>query len=235
MHKVKQLLFEKLDIAVHSKVKSNVIQPTMVERKPTQNNRAIHKGFNQIVALGTSTGGPRALQQVISMIPTAFPAPILIVQHMPPKFTKSLALRLDSLSKIRVVEAEDESIVTSGTAYIAPGGWHMTLVKNGTKYQIRLTKEELRSGHRPSVDTMFESLVPYHELERHIVIMTGMGSDGAKGMNILIEAGVTSTIVEAEESCVVYGMPRAALELNQVDYVLPLEEISSKLIELVQS
>ncbi|HEY0826914.1 MAG TPA: CheB methylesterase domain-containing protein [Bacilli bacterium] len=191
--------------------------------------------FQHLVAIGTSTGGPRALQQLITRLPESFLAPILIVQHMPPKFTKSLALRLDSLSKIKVVEAEDESIITSGTAYIAPGGWHMTLVKKGAQYQIRLSKEELRSGHRPSVDTMFESLVPHHELERHIVIMTGMGSDGAKGMSVLIESGVSSTIVEAEESCVVYGMPRAAVELNQVDYVLPLEEISSKLIELVQS
>lgn len=191
--------------------------------------------FRHIVAIGTSTGGPKALQQLITKLPESFLAPILIVQHMPPKFTKSLALRLDSLSKIRVVEAEDESIVTSGTAYIAPGGWHMMLVKKGANYQIRLSNEEMRSGHRPSVDTLFESLIPYHELERHIVIMTGMGSDGAKGMNLLIKAGVKSTIVEAEESCVVYGMPRATLELNQVDYVLPLEEISRKLIELVQS
>ncbi|QGQ96249.1 chemotaxis response regulator protein-glutamate methylesterase [Paenibacillus psychroresistens] len=231
LHKVKQLLFEKLDIAVHSKVKNNVIQPSILERKPTSVNRSIHKGFNQIVALGTSTGGPRALQQVISMIPEAFPAPIVIVQHMPPNFTKSLAQRLDAISNIRVVEAEDGMPLEASTAYIAPGGFHMTIYKDGLKnFCLRTSKEDPRSGHRPSVDMMFESLIPFTELKKYVVLMTGMGSDGAKGMLALKRAGAVSTIAESEETCIVYGMPRAAVELLCVDHILPQQKIAEQLI-----
>jgi two-component system chemotaxis response regulator CheB len=231
MHKVKNLLFDKLDIAVLSKVKNNVIQTSFVERKATQTNRVIHKGFNQIVALGTSTGGPRALQQVISMIPEAFPAPIVIVQHMPPNFTNSLARRLDAISNIRVVEAEDGMPLETSTAYIAPGGLHMTIYKDSLKnFCIRTSKEDPRSGHRPSVDMMFESLIPFTELKKYVVLMTGMGSDGAKGMLALKKAGAVSTIAESEETCIVYGMPRAAVELLCVDHILPQQKIAEQLI-----
>ena len=116
-------------------------------------------------------------------IPAGFPAPILIVQHMPPNFTKSLAQRLNDISQIRVVEAADGDVLQTATAYVAPGGWHMIVYKDPNRtYKIRLTKDEPVSGHRPSVDVMFESLLGMNELKRHIVLMTGMGSDGAKGM-----------------------------------------------------
>jgi two-component system chemotaxis response regulator CheB len=231
MHKVKHLLYEKLNIAISSNVKNNVVQPSLVERKALQNKRSIHKGFNQIVALGTSTGGPRALQQVISMIPEAFPAPIVIVQHMPPNFTKSLAQRLDAISNIRVVEAEDGMPLEVSTAYIAPGGYHMTIYKDSQKnFCLRTSKEDPRSGHRPSVDMMFESLIPFTELKRIVVLMTGMGSDGAKGMQALKRAGAVSTIAESEETCIVYGMPRAAIELLCVDHILPQQKIAEQLV-----
>lgn len=109
----------------------------------------------------------------------------------------------------------------------------MKLVKEAAEYRLRLTDEEPRCGHRPSVDTLYESLLPFKELKKHIVLMTGMGSDGANGMKALKEAGAESTIAEAEQTCIVYGMPRVAVELNSVDYVLPLHEISHKLINLV--
>jgi two-component system chemotaxis response regulator CheB len=230
MHKIKLLLFEKLDIAVQSKVKNNALFTNTAEQRATRSKSVSRTGFNQIVALGTSTGGPRALQQVVSQIPEAFPAPIVIVQHMPPNFTKSLAQRLDAVSNIRVVEAEDGLPLESSSAYIAPGGFHMTLVKEGMRFCLRLSKEDPRGGHRPSVDTLFESLVPFTELKKYVVIMTGMGSDGAKGMQALKNAGAMATIVEAEETCVVYGMPRAAVELNCVDYILPQQQIADKLI-----
>lgn len=189
--------------------------------------------FKHLVAIGTSTGGPRALHEVVCSLPGDFPAPVLIVQHMPPKFTKSLAQRLDSFSALKVVEAEQGMRVSTGYVYIAPGGYHMELAKDISGYAIQLTEAPQRNGHRPSVDVMFESLLPFKELERHAVIMTGMGSDGAKGMKSLAEHGAASTIAEAEETCVVYGMPRSAVECGAAKTVLPLQGIASKLVSAV--
>jgi two-component system chemotaxis response regulator CheB len=242
LQKVKHLLIEKLKIASQTKVFQykkpiNRVPSQTVTKQPKAKKayKSMPKtSFDQLVAIGTSTGGPRALQKVITELPANFPAPLLIVQHMPPNFTKSLAQRLDSLSAIQVVEAEDGQLIESGVAYIAPGGWHMKLnqIHKG-QYHIQLTNEEPRSGHRPSVDVMYESLLPHQELKKHIVIMTGMGSDGAKAMKALYNLGVESTIAESEETCIVFGMPRSAIELKSVDYVLPLQEIAGKLISLV--
>lgn len=193
------------------------------------------KGLRKLVAVGCSTGGPRALKTFLENIPADFPAPIVIVQHMPPNFTKSLAQRLNSFSPLEVSEAEHGMILRPGAAYIAPGGFHLKVVPaSGGQYAIELTNEESRNGHRPSVDTMFESLLPLTTLERHAVIMTGMGSDGAKMMKALYDTGVTSTFAESEETCVVYGMPRSAVELKCVKYVLPLQEIAPRLVQSVK-
>jgi Chemotaxis response regulator containing a CheY-like receiver domain and a methylesterase domain len=191
-------------------------------------------GFRHIIAVGTSTGGPRALHRLLSELPGDLPAPVLIVQHMPPKFTYSLAQRLNSLSALTVKEAEDGEAVRPGFAYIAPGGRHMRLAASGSRYVIRLTDEPQRNGHRPSVDILFESLVPFGELVRHAVIMTGMGSDGAKGMRALSDAGAVTTIAEAEETCIVFGMPRSAIEEGAVSLVLPLHDIPARLTEAVR-
>lgn len=196
---------------------------------------SIHTKFTDLVAIGTSTGGPKALKAVLEKIPSNFPAPIVIVQHMPANFTKSLAQRLDSLCSLNVEEAEEGMELLSGTAYIAPGGFHMNVIigKDG-RYKITLSKQELRNGHRPSVDVLYESLLPLQTLKRHIVLLTGMGSDGAKVMKRLYDAGVTSTLAESEETCVVYGMPRSAIELKCVSHVLPLHEIGPKLVQVVK-
>jgi two-component system chemotaxis response regulator CheB len=200
--------------------------------KPAAANAA--SGFRHIVAIGTSTGGPRALHRLLSELPGDLPAPILIVQHMPPKFTHSLAQRLNSLSSLKVKEAEDGETVRPGVAYIAPGGRHMELAFDGSKYVIRLTDAPQRNGHRPSVDVLFESLVPFSELARHAVILTGMGSDGARGMRQLADHGAVTTIAEAEETCVVFGMPRSAIEEGAASIVLPLHEIPARLTEAVR-
>lgn len=189
--------------------------------------------FRHIVAIGTSTGGPRALHEVICSLPAGFPAPVLVVQHMPPRFTKSLAQRLDTFSSLKVVEAEHGMRAATGTVYIAPGGHHMELARDSLGYWIKLGDQAQRNGHRPSVDVMFESLAPLTELSRHAVIMTGMGSDGAKGMKLLAECGAASTIAESEETCVVYGMPRSAVEGGFVQSVLPLQQIASRLANAV--
>ena len=190
--------------------------------------------LTQLVAIGTSTGGPRALQKVLLALPKTFPAPILIVQHMPPKFTRSLAERLDSMAEISIVEAADGMRLEKGVAYIAPGGFHLTVERDSGGYRTRVSGGELRSGHRPSVDVLFESLVPLQELKRHAVLMTGMGSDGAKGMLALTRSGAVSAIAEAEETCVVYGMPRAAVQLQCVTHILPLHDIPVKLMQLIE-
>lgn len=193
------------------------------------------KGLRKLVAVGCSTGGPRALKTFLENIPADFPAPIVIVQHMPPNFTKSLAQRLNTFSPLEVAEAEHGMILRQGAAYIAPGGYHLKVVPAaGGQYAIELTTEEARNGHRPSVDTLYESLLPLTDLERHAVIMTGMGSDGARMMKALHDSGVTSTFAENEETCVVYGMPRSAVELQCVKYVLPLQEIAPRLVQAVK-
>lgn len=201
-----------------------------------------HKGaggpegsVNKLVAIGCSTGGPRALKTLLEQLPGDLPAPVIIVQHMPPNFTRSLAQRLNTFSELHVVEAEEGMVLRKGTAYIAPGGFHVKVNKTADgRFTIKLTEEEPVNGHRPSVDTMFESLLPYTSLQRHLVLLTGMGSDGARMMKKLYEAGVTSTFAENEETCVVYGMPRSAVELQCVRHLLPLQEIAPKLVQAVK-
>ncbi|SPY17384.1 protein-glutamate methylesterase [Paenibacillus polymyxa] len=198
--------------------------------------KGVHtSSFRKLVAVGCSTGGPRALKTLLERIPGDFPAPIVIVQHMPPNFTRSLAQRLNTLSPLRVVEAEQGMTLETGTAYIAPGGYQLRIVPGaGGKYTVSLKMEEARNGHRPSVDTMFESLLSLTALERHLVLLTGMGSDGAKMMKKLYDAGVQSTFAENEETCVVYGMPRSAVELKCVRHLLPMQEIAPKLVQVVK-
>ncbi|WP_054958687.1 protein-glutamate methylesterase/protein-glutamine glutaminase [Paenibacillus dakarensis] len=213
------------DVGNHSVVK---------ERDERLHKRAQDSDINQIVAVGCSTGGPRALKTLLENIPADFPAPIVIVQHMPPNFTKSLAQRLDSFSALDVKEAQDGMLLKPGAAYVAPGGRHMTVSQavNG-QYQIAIRDGELCNGHRPSVDVLFESLLPLTSLKRHVVLMTGMGSDGARMMRKLYDSGVTSTFAESEETCVVYGMPRSAVELGCVRYSLPLHSMAGKLVQAV--
>ncbi|GAA3406615.1 chemotaxis response regulator protein-glutamate methylesterase [Paenibacillus hodogayensis] len=246
LFKVKSLLLDKLAIAVMTRMaRPQPVRPTppVANVRPTPSFPAAKPKeltingsggrVERLVAIGTSTGGPRALQQVISALPAELPAPVLVVQHMPPNFTKSLATRLDSTSAIKVVEAANGDRLRNGVVYIAPGGWHMIVKRDDMGYRVCLTKDEPRSGHRPSVDMLFESLLPFRELKRHIVLMTGMGSDGARGMQALKQAGALTTIAESSETCVVYGMPRAAVELSCVTHELPLYRIAAKLTELV--
>jgi two-component system, chemotaxis family, protein-glutamate methylesterase/glutaminase len=224
------------EVAAKRPGKAQLISEKPVQAIPTAAivNKA-STAFTQIVAIGTSTGGPRALHEVLTGIPADFPAPILVVQHMPPKFTHSLAQRLDNFCNIQVREAVDGEFVETATAYVAPGGRHMTLGNevNG-KYRIKLSDEGPRGGHMPSVDVMFESLLGHQQLKRHVVLMTGMGSDGAKGMKALQVDGAVTTIAEAEQTCVVYGMPRSAVELGAASHVIPLQAIASLLVQEVK-
>ncbi|CAM3749980.1 protein-glutamate methylesterase/protein-glutamine glutaminase [Alkalicoccus chagannorensis] len=184
-----------------------------------------------IVAVGTSTGGPKALQKLLTKLPSSFPYPILIVQHMPKGFTKSLSERLDQLSAIHVKEAEDGEIARAGTAYIAPGGRHLTVRKTGTSAALRLTEDPPVRGHRPSVDVMFNSLAEQGCKRVIAMVMTGMGSDGTEGIKTLKHQGNTIVITETEKTSVVYGMPKAAWQTGLADSRADLEDLARVLLD----
>ena len=163
----------------------------------------------RVVAIGTSTGGPRALQRVIPLIPKNTNASFVIVQHMPPGFTKSLADRLNTLSEITVQEARQGEVLKPGHGYIAKGGVHLRVKKNAQgQLLLDLGQDPPVSGHRPSVNALFQSLVKENIQQVISVIMTGMGSDGAEGIHELKAATKNHVIAQNEESCVVYGMPK---------------------------
>lgn len=194
------------------------------------------KKAKTIVMIGTSTGGPRALQEVLTQLPGDIPAPILIVQHMPPGFTKSLANRLDGLCTIKVKEAENGDLLKNGTAYIAPGGKHLKVKKLGTSYIAKLDDvESPRLGHRPSVDVLFESASELSSVNYLTVIMTGMGNDGKDGIKRLNEKCETIVIVESPETSVVYGMPRAVIDAGLADEIENLTDIPKTIIEVLKS
>lgn len=205
-----------------------------VTRQIIQPRPMIHSSNKKLVLIGTSTGGPRALQEVVTRIPKTINAPIVIVQHMPAGFTKSLANRLNQLSEITVKEAEHGDILQAGHAYIAPGGYHMKLQKTGAVMSVKLDNVEApRGGHRPAVDVLFESASAIKDLDKVAVIMTGMGSDGTKGLQRLKETGQVVAISESADTCVVYGMPKAAFETGLVDDVEDVDDIAHAIMKYI--
>jgi len=184
----------------------------------------------RLVLIGCSTGGPGALHHIIPKLPADLPAAVLVVQHMPPGFTRSLAQRLDELSPIRVKEAEAGDRVQNGKVLLAPGGYHMLVDPDG---RIRLNQDPPMHGVRPAVDKTFESVVPIWQERMVGVILTGMGYDGGKGMVSLKKAG-GRTIAEDASTCVVYGMPKVAVELGAADQVLPVHDIADAIARLVR-
>lgn len=191
-------------------------------------------GGKKIVAIGTSTGGPRALQEVLSQLPKNIAAPIVIVQHMPVGFTKSLANRLNDLCAIAVKEVENGDLLEDGVAYIAPGGEHFTIRKIGTALVAEVNATEPpRCGHRPSVDVLFASIAKIPGLKCLAIVMTGMGNDGMAGTAQLKENRETIAIAESKETSVVYGMPRALVDQNLADEMIRLENIASAITEII--
>lgn len=187
----------------------------------------------RIIAIGTSTGGPRALQEILTHLPSNLSCGIVIVQHMPPGFTKSLADRLNNLSALEVKEAENNDIIRPGLALIAPGDFHMTLTRSGTQTSIQLSKSPPIGGHRPAVDPMMESVAKLYGAGAIGVLLTGMGQDGARGMQ-QIKRQKGSTIAEHASTTVVNGMPKSAIELGVVDVVIPLHDIAAEIVRKTQ-
>ncbi|MCG6178808.1 chemotaxis response regulator protein-glutamate methylesterase [Anoxybacillus sp. LAT_35] len=240
LYKIKDKMIEKVLLASEANLRTVKIKQkmSMLPQKQyskigiSERNNAI--GKKKIIAIGTSTGGPRALQHVLTKFPATIDAPILIVQHMPKGFTKSLATRLDSLCNIRVKEAEDGEVIQKGTAYIAPGGNHLYVKRVGTSLAIHLDEGAPRNGHRPSVDVMFESLSALTDYEKVAVIMTGMGSDGTAGLKQLKASGNTFVVAESAESSVVFGMPKSAIAANVVDEIVHVDDIAKVVMKHVQ-
>jgi two-component system chemotaxis response regulator CheB len=191
------------------------------------------KFANKIIVLGASTGGTNAIKDVLVALPKDFP-PIVIVQHMPPDYTKAFANRLNDISKVNVKEACDGDRVCDGEVLIAPGGYHMVLRHDAQGYSVKVGSGEKVSGHRPSVDVLMFSAAKYAKDNAIGVILTGMGGDGAKGMKQLRDTGA-KTIGQDEKSCIVYGMPKVAFELGGVEYVESLDKIPAKLLNLLNN
>ncbi len=181
-----------------------------------------------VIAIGASTGGTEAIKAVLEVLPPHTP-PILIAQHMPGRFTKTWADRLNTLSRISVKEAGDGTSVLPGHALIAPGGYHMTLGRDGARYHVRLNQDPPVNRHRPSVDVLFASVARFAGRSSIGVILTGMGGDGAKELLAMKLAGAF-TIAQDEATCAVFGMPKEAIKLGAVDKILPLGDIPAAIL-----
>ncbi len=187
-----------------------------------------------IVAIGCSTGGPTALAEIIPHIPANFSLPVVITQHMPPVFTKSLATRLSQLSKIKVVEAEEGMPLEAGKVYIAPGDFHLELKKVDGKVVLHTHKGAQENSCRPAVDVMFRSIPSVYGGKVLGVILTGMGQDGMLGAKLLAEHG-GSILVQDEETSVVWGMPGAVVTEGLADEILPLKQIAAEIVAKVST
>ncbi len=190
--------------------------------------RAMTQTTERVVAIGTSTGGTQALEEVLTALPRVCPG-IVIVQHMPEKFTAAFAARLDALCHVDVREASHGDRVVPGRALIAPGGRHMLLKRSGAQYFVEVVDGPLVNRHRPSVDVMFRSVAKSAGVNALGVIMTGMGDDGAAGLLEMRNAGAR-TIAQDEESCVVFGMPKEAIKRGGVERTVPLGAVASEIL-----
>lgn len=193
-----------------------------------KSSRAAH----HIIAIGISTGGPNALTYLLPKIPADIPAGILIVQHMPPGFTGIFANRLDKICQIEVKEAQDGDMALAGRAIIAPGGRHIKVRKTNLGSVVTVIDSEPINGLKPSVDVLFHSVAIEYGVDALGVVMTGMGEDGVEGLGQIKAAGGT-TFAQDEQSCVVYGMPKAAIERGYVDKVVSLENMVSAITDAV--
>ena len=220
----KNELESKIKSVFKIKVRKNDIKVTRHSVKHVGADRPI-----KAIAIGASTGGPKALVYLISRLPEKMKIPIFIVQHMPKGFTTSLANRLDNESKVNVCEAEEGMLIQANTVYLAPGDFHMTIEDN----RIRLNTKDKIHGVRPAVDYMFDSAAAIYKEGLLGVILTGMGRDGSSGMETIKKFGGYN-LAQNEESCVVFGMPGSAVAKGVVDEVLSLEELSTKVNQFIK-
>jgi two-component system chemotaxis response regulator CheB len=245
--RVKQLLCEKIHTIARSNRRSlssapampvtaaasqakPAVRATSVARPlaaPASSSAAPKRKPYKLVAIGTSTGGPVALQRVLTQLPANFPAPIVLIQHMPAAFTKAFAERLDKLCRISVKEAEDGDVLRPGLALLAPGGKQMMVDARGV---VRILPGDERLNYKPCVDITFGSVAKSYGDKVLAVVMTGMGADGREGARLLKQVG-SQVWAQDEASCVIYGMPMAIVKANLADAIYPLDDIGRHLAE----
>ncbi|BFT32339.1 chemotaxis response regulator protein-glutamate methylesterase [Alteromonas sp. D210916BOD_24] len=221
-----QLIAEKIRTAAQSKVKRTkpAIRPSV--------NAVNYTGTEKIIAIGASTGGTEAIKEVLSTFPANAPATV-ITQHMPTGFTSTYAKRLDALCQMQVKEAKGGERLLPGQAYLAPGDKHLEIERSGADYRIRLSDGARVSGHKPSVDVMFNSICKSAGSNALGVLLTGMGKDGANGLLEMFKAG-SETFCQNEASCIVYGMPKVAIEKGAAKQVVSLEGMGKAIMQAVE-
>lgn len=225
-------LAEKIRAVAGVKVSKRTVnngEDIMTKRKLA--SMSLAKTTNKVIAIGASTGGTEAIKEVLIQMPPSAPG-IVIVQHMPAKFTVSFAQRLNELCQISVKEAADGDHVVPGTALIAPGNYHMVVRRSGARYYVRITDGPMVHHQRPAVDVLFKSTANYVGRNAIGILLTGMGADGAEGLLMMKQAGAR-TIAQDEKSCVVFGMPKEAIKLGATDEVIPLRSIASRALEML--
>lgn len=194
-----------------------------------------NKHHQTVIAIGTSTGGPKALQNVLEKLPANISAPIFIVQHMPSGFTKSLANRLNYSTDLKIKEAVNNEVAQNGTVYIAPGNYHMTVSKKGNQIRTYVNQGDSEQGHRPSVDVLFKSIATLDQVNKVAVILTGMGKDGAEGVRAIKEQDQSACIIaESKKSAVIFGMPQAAVATECVTNIAHLDDIGTMIKDYVE-
>ncbi|MHC6647786.1 protein-glutamate methylesterase/protein-glutamine glutaminase [Alteromonas sp. HB246098] len=221
-----ELIVDKIRTAARSKVKK--ASPA----KAASVNKISYSGTEKLIAIGASTGGTEAIKEVLRTFPANAPATV-ITQHMPAGFTSTYARRLDSVCQMQVKEAKGGERLLPGQAYLAPGDKHMEIERSGADYRIRLTDGARVSGHKPSVDVLFNSLCKSAGNNAIGVLLTGMGSDGAIGLHELFNAGC-ETFCQDEASCIVFGMPKVAIEKGAARHITSLEDMGNAVMQTVE-
>jgi len=198
----------------------------------TRNTSAANKGKVKLLAIGASTGGPVALQAVLTALPASFPVPIVLVQHMPGTFTQAFSKRLDQICNVSIREAQDGDLLKPGLALLAPGGKQMVIEGRGEAMRIRISESEPEQNYKPCVDVTFSSIAKIMPANTLAVILTGMGADGRDGAKLLHQGGST-VWAQDEGTSVIYGMPMAVAEAGIADKILPLQDISTQIVNYV--
>jgi two-component system chemotaxis response regulator CheB len=228
LHESAEMLADAVRAAARARLRPVAASPVRISPLADPAPSAMAQTTERVIAIGASTGGTQAIERVLAAMPRVCPG-IAIVQHMPERFTASLAQRLDGLCEIEVREAKHGDRLRPGLALIAPGGRHMQLRRSGAFYHVDVMDGPPVNRHRPSVDVLFRSVARYAGRNATGAILTGMGDDGARGLLEMAQAGA-ETIAQDEATCVVYGMPREAVKLGAARQVLPLQEIAQALL-----
>ncbi len=232
LEKVKNELVFKVRAAVKAQMPAQKVKQRVVLPEPPEKTKTINQTrVSNVLAIGSSTGGPKALESILTHLPGDLPASILITQHMPKGFTRSLAERLDRLCHLRVKEAEEGDIVRNGQVFIAPGGYHLKLKKREEMY---LSEEDPVEHVRPSADVMMNSISKYYGKNTVGVILTGMGKDGTSGMEAIKKAG-GRTIVQDKSTAAIFSMPGSVIKAGYADFVVPLKDMAVKIAGCIRN